>query len=32
MLLSGIDPESYITDHTLVYEDYNKLCVGLRDP
>jgi len=23
MLCSGTDPESYITEHTLVYEDYN---------
>jgi len=27
MLYSGTDPESYITEYTLVYEEINLLCL-----
>jgi len=30
MLYSGTDPESYITEYTLVYEDESTLLVGGR--
>jgi len=30
MLYSGTDPESYITEYTLVYEDKTKILRGLR--
>jgi len=30
MLYSGTDPESYITEYTLVYEDYRLIACGHR--
>jgi len=30
MLLSGTDPESYIIEYTLVYEEKQSLCIGGR--
>ena len=30
MLYSGTDPESYITEYTLVYEDYKRSFINKR--